>query len=157
MLALLPPLAFVVSWALAALGWEPPGDSAATPFDERALRWMLFVGLGWNVLGGFVIHTVFARQVARQIGWQTSGFQYEVGFASLGIGAAAIYAATVDQPLAWVTAAIAGGAFLLLAGLNHIREIVAERNYAPGNTVILLSDLGVPISLLVLLLATGAV
>jgi hypothetical protein len=156
MLAYLPPLAFVLAWALALIGWEPLGAGEGTPSDERALRWMLFLGLGWNVLGGFVMHTFFARPVAKQIGWETSGFQYEVAFASLGIGAAAIYASTVDAPAAWVVASIAGGAFLLLAGLNHIREIITERNLAPGNTVILLSDLGVPISLLALLIGTNA-
>lgn len=157
MLAYLPPLAFVLSWVFAVLGWEPLGAGSATPFDERALRWMLFLGLGWNVLGGFVMHTAFARPVAKQIGWETSGFQYEVAFASLGMGAAAVYASTLNEPLAWVTAAIAGGAFLLLAGVNHIREIITERNYAPGNTVILISDLGVPISLLTLLIASSAI
>lgn len=47
--------------------------------------------------------------------------------------------------------------FLLLAGLNHVVEIVRDKNYAPGNTAILLSDLGVPNSLFVLLISTGAV
>jgi hypothetical protein len=35
---------------------------------------------------------------------------------------------------------IAGGLFLLLAGLNHVVEIVREKNYAPGNTAILISE-----------------
>jgi uncharacterized membrane protein HdeD (DUF308 family) len=56
--------------------------------------------------------------------------------------------------LAWVLAV--AGVFLLLAGVNHIVEIFRDRNYAPGNTVILVSDLGVPISLFALLLSTGA-
>lgn len=157
MLALLPPLTFVIAWLLALVGLEAPGASSAEPFSENALRWMLFLGLGWSVLGGFVMHTVFARPVAEQIGWETNGFQYEVGFASLGIGSAAIVAAFLDSSDAWLVASIAGGAFLLLAGLNHVREIVRERNYAPGNTVILLSDLGVPISLVALLIATNAI
>jgi hypothetical protein len=68
-----------------------------------------------------------------------------------------IYASVVDEPKAWVAASIAGGLFLLLAGLNHVVEIVRDKNYAPGNTAILLSDLGVPASLLALLISTGAV
>jgi hypothetical protein len=32
-----------------------------------------------------------------------------------------------------------------------------DRNYAPGNTAILLSDLGIPISLFLLLISTGAI
>lgn len=156
MVALLPPFLLVFSWALALIGLEAPGTDGTTPFDELALRWMLFFGLGMSVLGGALAHTVFARGTAGAIGWQTGGFQYEVGFASLGIGLAAIYASVVDAPEAWVAASIAGGLFLLLAGVNHALEIVRARNYAPGNTVILLSDLGVPVSLLALLLSTGA-
>jgi hypothetical protein len=56
-----------------------------------------------------------------------------------------------------VTASIASGLFLLIAGINHIVEIVRSRNYAPGQTVILISDFGIPLSLLILLIATGAV
>lgn len=129
----------------------------SSPFDENALRWMLFLGLGWTILGGAVTHTVFAKGTAKAIGWKTNDFQYEVGFASLGIGLAGIYAWRVSEPTAWVAASIAGGLFLFLAGLNHIREILVDRNYAPGNTFILISDFGVPISLLVLLISTSAI
>ena len=52
---------------------------------------------------------------------------------------------------------MAGGIFLFLAGVNHIRDLVKEKNYAPGNTVIMLSDFGIPLSLLVLLISTGAI
>ncbi len=157
MVAYLPPFLFVFSWALALIGIDAPGTDSSTPFDELALRWMLFFGMGMSVLGGALTHTVFARDTARAIGWETSGFQYEVGFASLGIGLAGIYASVVDEPKAWVAASIAGGLFLLLAGLNHVVEIVRDKNYAPGNTAILLSDLGVPASLLALLISTRAV
>jgi len=156
MLAYAPPLAFVLSWVFAVLGWNAPGTDAATPFEEQALRWILYVALGWTAAVGSLMHTVFARRTASSIGWETSGFQYEVGFANLAVGLAGIYAGASEHPAAWVAASIAGGVFLLLAGLNHIVEIVRKKNYAPGNTAILVSDLGVPISLLVLLLATGA-
>lgn len=108
-------------------------------------------------MGGSVARTIFARQTARVIGWESNGFQYELGFASLAVGLGGIYASTVDQPAAWVVASIASGLFLLLAGINHIIEIIRDHNYAPGNTVILVSDLGVPISLSALLTATAAI
>jgi len=157
LLAVLPPFLFVLAWVFALIGIEAPGTDTATAFDEQALRWMLFLGVGWSLAGGSIAHTVFARVTARAIGWQTSSFQYAVGFASLGIGLADMYAASVDESSAWIAASLAGGIFLLLAGGNHIVEIVRDRNYAPGNTAILVSDLGVPISLLGLLLATGAI
>ena len=157
MLAYAPPAAFVLSWLFAVLGWNAPGTDAATPFSEQALRWILYIALGWTAAVGSLVHTVFARSTASSIGWETNGFQYEVGFANLAIGLAGIYAGSSARPEAWIAASIAGGIFLLLAGLNHIVEIVRHKNYAPGNTVILLSDLGVPISLFALLISTRAV
>jgi hypothetical protein len=47
-------------------------------------------------------------------------------------------------------------AFLFLAGVNHVVEIVRKRNDAPNNTLILVWDFGVPISLVALLLAVDA-
>jgi hypothetical protein len=156
-IAYFPPLVFVLSWVFALIGWDAIGADASTPFDENALRWILFFGMGWSLAGGSVSHTIFARQTAKSIGWETNGFQYEVGYASLGIGLAGIYASTVDESAAWVVASLAGGVFMLLAGINHVVEIIRDRNYAPGNTAILISDFGVPISLLALLIATGAI
>jgi hypothetical protein len=91
------------------------------------------------------------------IGWETSGFQYEVGFANLAVGLAGIYAAGRDASEAWVAASLAGGTFLLLAGGYHVIEIFRDRNFAPGNTVILISDFGIPISLFALLISTNAI
>ena len=155
--ALLPPAAFVISWILALLGVDAAGAADGAPLDENALRWILFWALGWSLLGGAIAHTVFARGTAESIGWPTSGFQYEVGFASLGMGLAAIYASIQDSSEAWIAASIAGGLFLLFAGFNHVREILADRNFSPGNTLILLSDFGVPISLVALLFATNSI
>ena len=122
MVAYLPPFLFVFSWALALIGVEAPGTDASTPFDELALRWMLFFGMGMSILGGAITHTVFGGGHAKLVGWETTGFQYEVGFASLGIGLAGIYASVVDESKAWVAASIAGGLFLLLAGLKPDRR-----------------------------------
>ncbi|MDX6584121.1 MAG: hypothetical protein QOI10_3305 [Solirubrobacterales bacterium] len=157
MIAYVPPLLFVLSWVFALIGWDAPGANSSTPFDEQALRWILFLGMGWSLAGGSLSHTVFARDTAKSIGWETNGFQYEVGFASLGIGLAGIYVANHTDSVAWVAASLAGGIFLLLAGANHVVEIFRDRNYAPGNTAILISDFGIPISLLALLLATNAI
>lgn len=109
-----------------------------------------------GIVGGAVAQTIFARATAKGFGWQTNGFQREVGFASTAIGLGGIYASTQDAPAAWIVGAQAGGLFLLLAAVNHIVEIVRDHNYAPAITVILVSDLGVPISLLVLLISTGS-
>jgi hypothetical protein len=85
-LAYAPPLAFLLSWLFAVIGWQAPGTDATTPFAEQALRWILYIALGWTSPG----------------------------------------------PEAWIAASIAGGVFLLFAGLNHILEIVRDKNYRTG-------------------------
>ena len=155
--AFAPPLVFVLAWLFALIGWEAPGTDSATPDDEQALRWILYLAVGWTGVVGSLMHTVFARSTAKSIGWETSGFQYEVGFANLAVGLAGLYAAYQDAAEAWIAASLAAGGFLFLAGVYHVVEIVRDQNFAPGNTVILISDFGIPISLLALLLATGAI
>lgn len=148
---------FLVGVLLAVLDVAPPGASSAPAFDETLLLWTLYLGAGWTAIGSSVFHTIFAKQTAKAIGWETNGFQYEVGFANLAVGLAAVYAAYSSTPDAWVAASIASGTFLLLAAANHVREIFQDRNFAPGNTAILISDLGVPITLFVTLLSTNAI
>jgi hypothetical protein len=103
-------------------------------------------------LASGVMHTVFAKSTAKSIGWQTNGFQYEIGFVSLGLGLAGIIAANSAEA-AWLPIAVAQSVFLVLAGANHVREMVKVKNFAPGNTVILLYDFGLPISYLIALLS----
>ncbi len=98
MIALVPPLMFVLAWVFALIGWNAPGADAATPFDEQALRWILFLAVGWAGVGGSIPHTIFARQTAKSIGWETNGFQYEVGFANLAVGLGGIYAPSRTPP-----------------------------------------------------------
>ncbi len=90
---------------------DASGGGSGADFDEEALRWVLFLGIGCVGVAAGLMHTVFARQAAKAIGWETSPFQYEVGFANLGVGLAAIYAAVHDSSEAWVTTSIAAGTF----------------------------------------------
>jgi len=39
--------------------------------------------------------------------------------------------------------------------VNHVVEIVQKKNYAPNNTLILIWDFGVPISVVALLVSIG--
>lgn len=147
-----PFITLVIAWALTLLDVAAPGAAAEASTMEAATRWLLFIPGGFMFLASGVMHTVFAKSTAKSIGWQTNGFQYEIGFVSLGLGAAGIIAANSSEP-AWLPIAVAQSIFLVLAGANHVREIVKERNVAPGNTVILLYDFGLPVSYLIALVA----
>ena len=43
------------------------------------------------------------------------------------------------------------------AAANHIREMVKDKNFHPGNTIINISNIGPSVSLWALLFATGAI
>jgi hypothetical protein len=147
--ALIPGLTVVLAWIFALLGWSAVGADPSDTFSDSAMRWMLFLPGGIMFLVSAVMHTVLARKTAAQIGWQTNGFQYEIGFVSLGLGLAGIVAANSGSD-AWWPIAIAQGVFLVLAAVNHVIEMKRTRNFAPGNTFILVYDIGLPVSYLAL-------
>lgn len=150
------PLVWVIAWALALAGVQASGSHGGQGFSVNALRWMLYLPAGWMFLVSGLMHTKYAKKTAELIGWQTNGFQYELGFVSFGLGLAGIYASEHGTE-AWITMAIPTSTFLFFAGINHVVEMVRKRNFEPGNTFVCISDFGIPISLWALLLACHAV
>ncbi|MEY3733867.1 MAG: hypothetical protein RL347_1226 [Actinomycetota bacterium] len=152
---LIPAFTLVLAWVFALLGITAPG---AVPDDttwDSVMRWLLFLPAGCMYIASAVMHTVFAKRTAANIGWQTNGFQYEIGFASLGMGIAGIIAGA-SVPAAWLPVAVAGSIFLVLAGANHIREMIKDKNVAAGNTLILIYDFGLPISFAIAFIGLGS-
>ena len=146
-----PALTLVIGWLLAIFHVAAPGAVATDTFADSAMRWALFLPGGCMFLASAFMHTVLAKRTAKEIGWETNGFQYEIGFVSLGLGVAGIIAAQSTAP-AWLPIAVAQSIFLALAGINHIREMITKKNFAPGNTIILIYDFGLPISYAALLI-----
>jgi hypothetical protein len=150
------PLSLVLSWVFALLNWATPWGAADPTFSENALAWMFFLPVGiMFIISGFM-HTVLAKSTAESIGWVSNGFQKEIGFASWGIGVAGLVASGMGSD-AWIVLSIVVSFFLLLSAVQHITEMVKEKNYAPGNTIILISDIGLPVSLWALLLSSGSI
>lgn len=133
-------------------GVAVPGGNPGDNVVDSSMHWIVFWPAGITFIVSGVMHTFFAKTTAESIGWKTNGFQYEIGFVSFGIGVAGIVAAYMSRD-AWIVQTIIVSFFLLLAAANHIREIVKSKNYAPGNTVILIYDIGLPVSMIALLLA----
>lgn len=142
---LIPAFTLVLAWVFALIGITAPGAVPDDTTSDSIMRWLLFLPAGCMYIASGVMHTVFAKKTAANIGWQTNGFQYEIGFASFGMGIAGIIAGA-SVSAAWLPVAVAGSIFLILAGLNHVRLMVKEGNVKAGNTVILLYDFGLPIS-----------
>lgn len=128
-----------------------PGDE----FAQTAMRWMMTMPAGYLVIASGIMHTVFARSTAKNIGWTTNGFQYELGFVSIGLGIAGVVAAYVGGT-SWLVLSIVLSVFLLGAAGLHVKEMVRDRNFAWGNTWVLLYDIGLPVSLIALLVAGAA-
>jgi hypothetical protein len=144
------PALFVLAWIYALTGSAAPGAAAGETTAVSDLRWLIYFG-GYVLVISSIMHSVFAKKTAASIGWKTNGFQYELAFASLGMGLGCFYA--LDHGVsAMVTISIPIITFLFLAGVNHVKEIIAQKNYAPNNTLILIWDFGMSISLAVLAL-----
>lgn len=151
--ALVLPAIFVMAWIFALSGTEAPGAITGEATAISYLRWILYFA-GFVFVFSSVMHSVFAKRMAASIGWQTNGFERELAAVSLGLGLACFYA-VYNHMSAMVTVSIPIITFLFLAGVNHVVDMVRRQNYAPNNTLILIWDFGVSISLLALLLAIG--
>ncbi len=140
---------FFLAWWLTISGSIPPGMLHTSLFEERAINWLLYF-CGFAFLSASVMHSIFAKKISKTIGWVTNGFQYEIAAVSLGLGIACFYALYNGQ-VAQIAIGIPIIAFLFFAGINHLKEIVFNRNFSPNNTLILIWDFGVAISLFILL------
>lgn len=148
------PALFVTAWGFALSGSSAPGAVLGESKATADLRWLIYFA-GFAFIASAVMHSVFAKKMAASIGWETNGFQYEISFVSLGLGIGSFYA--VNHSVEALTAiSIPIISFLFLAGINHVKEIVASKNYAPNNTLILVWDFGIAISLAALLHVVGA-
>lgn len=146
-------LTLVLAWVFAALGLHPWGHEANEQFAETAMRWMLLLPAGVQFLVSGLMHTVWAKSTAKNIGWQTNGFQYEIGFVSFGLGLGGILASTRGWD-AWLVITAASAVFLVGAGVQHIVQMVRDHNLSPGNSLVLIYDIGLPASMIALLIAT---
>jgi len=105
---------------------------------ERYLAWLLLLAVGVQGLWAGATHVFFPEVGARYIGWKTSPFQTELGFADLAIGFAAVLSfwqspAFKGAVVAYITV------FYVGVGWLHLRERVRAGNRAKGNFGVLLA------------------
>ncbi|ODR96558.1 hypothetical protein AUC70_14905 [Methyloceanibacter stevinii] len=123
--ALVPLLAWVAAlacWGIAL--WRAPRPLLRWFVLDRALRYVFIFPLGLLGIWAFIGHVMFPAQSAAAIGWPPSPFQFEVGYANLGLGLASLYAAFTTF-YARVAVAIAASCFLVGAGIGHVHDIMA--------------------------------
>jgi hypothetical protein len=120
---------------------------------QKLLTWHVFWSIGVAYLCNFVMHGFFGRLSASFIGWADSPFQFEVATASLGFSVVGFLAAfrSFDLRLA---AIVGPGLFTLGAAVVHVREMIGQQNFAPGNAgVVFYMDIAIPLFGLALLYA----
>ncbi len=118
---------------------------------ELLLVHVIVLGLGVSGVWSFVGHVPMSRAVAASIGWAPSPFQWELGFAQLGLGVAALAGLWIRDHL-WLAVGLAWSVFLYGAAAVHLHEHVAAANAAPGNWsfAMLFGDVAIPTLVLTL-------
>ncbi len=110
------------------------------------------IGLaGWfTIMSGLFGHILYADQVAEGIGWLlNSGFQMELGFASIGMGLVGFL--SFWNKAYWFPFILMKFIFSWGAGLTHILHILEHNNLSPNNAgVILYQDFIFSVVMLVL-------
>jgi hypothetical protein len=122
----LPAFLFVAALVFAGL------SRSGAPIAERLLGWILLLPLGVSGIWGAVFHLFFPDVAAADIGWEPSPFQFEVGMADLAMGVTACISfwRSLDFKAGVV---IINAIFLLGDAIGHVRQMIAEGNFAPGN------------------------
>ena len=102
------------------------------PLAEIVYRWIALFPLGFTGIYTFVIHAFYPNISAQNIGWVSSPFQYEVAIADLTIGVLGIlsFKASAGFRLATVIAAMC---WLWGDAIGHVRQMLINQNFAPGN------------------------
>lgn len=114
------------------------------------------IGLsGWfSIMSGLMGHIIYADQVATSIGWPVnSGFQMELGFASIGIGLVGFL--SFWNKAYWLPFIIMKFIFGWGAGYTHILHMMQHNNFSPSNTgIVVYWDFLFPLVMIALYLLT---
>lgn len=121
---------------------------------ELALLWVVVFGGAWAIYGGLGHISGMSDQLAEQIGYAPSMFQWEVGWGDIALGVLGVGCAWRSLRGQWMTAAVV---VLVIAyggdAIGHIMQWVANDNTAPNNVWAIPSDIVQPLVAVALLLA----
>jgi len=141
-------LTFLVTGAIFSLVavLRTPRPLVAPVVVEKIFFWFLFFSIGCSFLYNGAFHVGMPELAASYIGWPNSPFQIELGFASIGFGVVGLIAPWKSLQMRFA-AIVPVTCFLWGAAGVHIRSMIAQGNFAPGNAgVIFWTDLLVPLA-----------
>lgn len=107
------------------------------------------LGIGFVYIG--VMHAYFGTIVAPTIGWAPSPFEYELGWAEIGLGIVALLSLWRGFEMR-LAATLIFATFSFAAAAQHISQMLSAHNFTPGNAGLILwwGDIALPIVLLAL-------
>lgn len=118
------------------------------PFAEIMLVHQLFF-LGIAMVISFYGQVFMSEEIAKQIGWVSNGFQKEIGMVSLGIGVCGLLSVRF-RGMFWAPIIIIYSVFTVGSAINHIFEMITLNNFNVLNTLIVLPDLMIPVTMIIL-------
>lgn len=123
-----------------------------SPISDIIFRWVALFALGFTGIYTFIMHAFFPEMTAANIGWTVSPFQYEVAMADLTVGVLGIISFNSSLGFRFATT-IASITWLWGDAVGHIRQMIINQNFAPGNAGSWFwTDLIVPLILLIAVL-----
>ncbi|MBN1288607.1 MAG: hypothetical protein JXA49_03105 [Actinobacteria bacterium] len=99
---------------------------------EIILITSIVVLIGSTCLMAGLAHIFGGENIAADIGWQPSPFEFEVGIANIAIGILGILCIWLRGEMV-LAAVVAGSTWMFGNMIGHIRQMVINDNYAPGN------------------------
>lgn len=132
-----------------------PNRRTSYRVTELVLIWLMAGTGAWAIIAGLGHIGPTSDQLAEQIGYAQSMFQWEVGWADIGLGVLGV--GTIWKRDGWLDAAVVM-LFISYGGdaIGHIMEYVAHDNTASANVGAIPTDLLQPLVALGLLIAYRA-
>lgn len=151
---------FAASWVITIIGWvihvlvdRAPNRRTGHRVLELFFLWLLVITGVFSIIGGIGHISGMADELAIQIGYAPSMFQWEVGWGDIALGVLLIMVAKKRFRDGWLTAAVVvltvqyGG-----DAIGHIMQYVAHDNTAPSNVWAIPSDIAQPILAIIFLI-----
>ena len=150
---------FLFPYVICLVGWlvhvvldRKPDRRTGHRVVELALLWILVFFGAWSIYGGIAHLTGLSGQLATEIGYAPSMFQWEVGWGDIAVGVLGVGCAWRALRDNWMTAAVV---VLVISyggdAIGHVMELVAHDNTAPDNVWAIPGDILQPLLAVVLL------
>ena len=125
-------ISFAVTLIGATLNIVVARPSSPFVFVEISVTWFCGVFYGVTTLLAGVQHVFHSEKIAALIGWQSNGFQRELGWMEIGLGIAGLMAVGLRGTIL-IAPILIGGVLFGGASLVHAQEMRTAHNFHPGN------------------------